>query len=134
MFDIGSSELLLIIVVAVVVIGPKDLPRALYKLGQIIGKGKAMTRHFRSGLDAMMREAELEELEKKWAADNARIMAEHPPENQQLTEAAALAETPPESADDGAAHSVDAAQSAPADASEQAPGDNVSVTGQTARE
>ena len=39
MFDIGSSELLLLIVVAVVVIGPKDLPRALYKFGQIVGKG-----------------------------------------------------------------------------------------------
>ena len=34
-----------------------------------------MARHFRSGLDAMMREAELEELEKKWAAENARIMS-----------------------------------------------------------
>lgn len=78
MFGVDSTELLLIIVVAVVVIGPKDLPRALYKLGQIIGKGRAMTRHFRSGLDAMIREAELEELEKKWAAENARIMAEHP--------------------------------------------------------
>ena len=33
MFDIGSSELLLIVIVAVVVIGPKDLPRALYKVG-----------------------------------------------------------------------------------------------------
>ncbi len=87
MFDIGSSELLLIIVVAVVVIGPKDLPRALYKLGQIIGKGRAMTRHFRAGLDAMVREAELEELQKKWAADNARIMAEHPQGTEALTEA-----------------------------------------------
>ena len=37
MFDIGSSELLLIVIVAVVVIGPKDLPRALYKIGQIVG-------------------------------------------------------------------------------------------------
>lgn len=90
MFDIGSSELLLIVVVAVVVIGPKDLPRALYKLGQIIGKGRAMTRHFRAGLDAMVREAELEELEKKWAAENARIMAEHP----QVEEAPAETETP----------------------------------------
>lgn len=101
MFDIGSSELLLIVVVAVVVIGPKDLPRALYKLGQIIGKGRAMTRHFRAGLDAMVREAELEELEKKWAAENARIMAEHP----QVTDASpatpALEEAPPPSPDEG---------------------------------
>src|SRR3546814_6303112 len=37
-----------------------------------------MARHFRSGVDAMIREAELEELQKKWQAENARIMAEHP--------------------------------------------------------
>lgn len=76
MFDIGSSELLLIAVVAVLVIGPKDLPRALYKLGQVIGKGRAMARHFRSGIDTMIREAELDELKKQWEAENARIMAE----------------------------------------------------------
>jgi len=78
MFDIGSSELLLIVIVAVLVIGPKDLPRALYKVGQIVGKARGMARHFRTGLDAMVREAELEDLEKKWAEQNRRIMAEHP--------------------------------------------------------
>ncbi|HEX7872427.1 MAG TPA: Sec-independent protein translocase protein TatB [Sphingobium sp.] len=76
MLDVGSSELLLIVIVAIVVIGPKDLPRVLYKLGQLIGKGRAMTRHFRSGIDEMIRQAEMEEMEKKWAADNARIMAQ----------------------------------------------------------
>ncbi|PZU57783.1 MAG: twin-arginine translocase subunit TatB [Sphingobium sp.] len=80
MFDIGSTEFLLIVIVAVIVIGPKDLPRALYKVGQVVGKGRAMARHFRTGIDAMIREAELQELEKKWAAQNERIMAEHPPE------------------------------------------------------
>ncbi len=99
MFGVDSTELLLIIVVAVVVIGPKDLPRALYKLGQIIGKGRAMTRHFRSGLDAMIREAELEELEKKWAAENARIMAEHPQDSSDGTQAALPA---PDGHDDSA--------------------------------
>ena len=79
MLDIGSSELLLIIVVAVIVIGPKDLPRALYRIGQYVGKARAMTRHFRAGIDEMVRQAELDELEKKWAAENARIMAQHPP-------------------------------------------------------
>lgn len=78
MLDIGSSELLMIVIVAVVVIGPKDLPRALYKLGQIMGKARAMSRHFRTGLDTMIREAELEELEKKWSADNERIMKQYP--------------------------------------------------------
>lgn len=78
MFDIGSSELLMIVVVAIVVIGPKDLPRALYKVGQIVGKARAMSRHFRSGIDAMIREVEMEEMERKWAEDNRRIMAQTP--------------------------------------------------------
>ena len=80
MLDVGSSELLMIVIVAIVVIGPKDLPRALYKLGQVLGKARAMSRHFRSGIDAMIREAEMEDLERKWAAENRRIMAEHPDE------------------------------------------------------
>lgn len=78
MFDIGSSELLMIAIVAIVVIGPKDLPRALYKVGQILGKARAMSRHFRSGIDAMVREVELEEMEKKWTAENRRIMKQYP--------------------------------------------------------
>src|SRR3546814_19248441 len=59
-------------------IGPKDWPRAFYKFGQMVGKAKDMARHFRTGLDAMVREAELEELEKKWAAENERIMKQWP--------------------------------------------------------
>ena len=78
MFGIDSSELLLIVVVAVVVIGPKDLPRALYKIGQVVGQARAMSRHFRTGLDAMIREAELDELQKQWAKENERIMTAHP--------------------------------------------------------
>ena len=76
MFDVAPTELLLIAVVAVLVIGPKDLPRALYKLGQVMAKVRGMTRHFRTGLDAMVREAELEELQKQWAKQNQRIMEE----------------------------------------------------------
>lgn len=78
MLDIGSSELLMIVIVAVVVIGPKDLPRVLYKIGQVVGKARAMSRHFRSGIDAMIREVEMEEMERKWAEDNRRIMAQSP--------------------------------------------------------
>lgn len=79
MFGLDSGEFLVIVVVAIVVIGPKDLPRVLYKIGQVVAKGRAMSRHFRSGIDTMIREVEMEELQKKWAQDNARIMAEHPP-------------------------------------------------------
>lgn len=78
MFDIGSSELLMVAVVAIVVIGPKDLPRALYKLGQIVAKARSMSRHFRSGIDAMVREVEMEEMEKKWAEQNRQIMSQYP--------------------------------------------------------
>lgn len=76
MFDVAPSELLLIVIAAIVVIGPKDLPRALYKLGQVLGKARGMARHFRSGVDAMIREAELEELQKQWAKQNEQIMAD----------------------------------------------------------
>lgn len=86
MLDIGPSELLLIVIVAVVVIGPKDLPLALRTAGRWIGKVRKVSGHFRSGIDAMIREAEMEEMEKKWKEQNARIMQEHPqgppPENE----------------------------------------------------
>jgi sec-independent protein translocase protein TatB len=95
MFDIGSTELLLTAIVAIVVIGPKDLPRALYKVGQVIGKARGMARHFRTGVDAMVREVELEELEKKWAAENERIMKEYPTE-QLLSDPARSATFEPE--------------------------------------
>lgn len=75
MFGIDSTELLLIAVVALVVIGPKDLPRVLRVVGGWVGKGRAMSRHVRSGFDTMMREAELEEMQKMWAKQNADIMA-----------------------------------------------------------
>ena len=75
MFDVAPTELLLVAVVALVVIGPKDLPRAMRIVGQWVGKARGMARHFRSGFDNMMREAELEEMEKKWKEENARIMA-----------------------------------------------------------
>jgi sec-independent protein translocase protein TatB len=77
-FDIAPSEFLLVIVVALVVIGPKDLPRAMRVVGHWVGRARAMTRHFRSGIDTMMREAELDELQRQWAAENERIMREHP--------------------------------------------------------
>lgn len=74
MLDIGIGELLVILVVAVVVIGPKDLPLAMRTAGRWIGKMRRVSAHFRSGIDAMVREAELEEMEKKWKAQNEEIM------------------------------------------------------------
>ncbi|WP_017664283.1 Sec-independent protein translocase protein TatB [Porphyrobacter sp. AAP82] len=74
MFDVGAGELLVILIVAVVVIGPKDLPLAMRTAGRWIGKMRRISAHFRSGIDAMVREAELEEMEKKWKAQNEEIM------------------------------------------------------------
>jgi len=79
MFGIDSAELLIIAVVALVVIGPKDLPRVMRTVGQWVGRARGMARHFRSGLDTMMRESELEEMEKSWQAHNEEIMRAHPP-------------------------------------------------------
>lgn len=78
MFDIGPTELLLIVVVAVIVIGPKDLPLALRTAGRWIGRLRKVSGQFRAGFDAMVREAEMQELEEKWKAQNEKIMREHP--------------------------------------------------------
>ena len=78
MFGIDASEFLVIAIVAIVVIGPKDLPLALRTAGKWMAQMRRVSGHFRTGLDAMIREAEMEELEKKWAEQNAKIMREHP--------------------------------------------------------
>ena len=78
MFGVDSTELAVVAVLALIFIGPKDLPRVLRTLGYWIGKARGMARHFTSGVESMMREAELEEMEKKWREENERIMALHP--------------------------------------------------------
>jgi sec-independent protein translocase protein TatB len=78
MFDIAPSEFLLVAIVAIVVIGPKDLPLALRTAGRWIGRIRRVSNHFRSGIETMIREAEMEEMERKWREQNAAIMAEHP--------------------------------------------------------
>ena len=78
MFDVAPSELLLILIVVVIAIGPKELPSALRTFGRWTGQMRRISAHFRTGLDAMIREAEMEGLEKKWAEQNAKIMREHP--------------------------------------------------------
>lgn len=62
-FDIGWPELLLIGVVALVVIGPKDLPAALRVAGYWVRKARALSREFHSSVEQMMREVELHEVQ-----------------------------------------------------------------------
>jgi sec-independent protein translocase protein TatB len=61
-FDIGWSEMAIILVVALVVVGPKDLPRLARTLGQWMAKGRSMAREFQRHIDDMAREAELQDL------------------------------------------------------------------------
>ncbi len=78
MFDLSISEIAIIVIIAIVVIGPKELPRALATAGRWMAKARGVMGNFRTGFDAMVREAELQEMEKKWAAENERIMLESP--------------------------------------------------------
>lgn len=62
LFDLGWSELMLIGVVALVFIGPKDLPKALRVAGYWVRKARTLSREFQSSIDQMIREAELDEI------------------------------------------------------------------------
>ncbi len=61
-FDLGWSEIMLIGTVALVFIGPKDLPKALRVAGYWVRKARTLSREFQSGIDQMIREAELDEM------------------------------------------------------------------------
>jgi sec-independent protein translocase protein TatB len=62
MFDIGWFELFIVVVVAVVVVGPKDLPKMMRALGRWTGRARAMADQFRRSFDDMARQSELEEM------------------------------------------------------------------------
>ncbi|MFT8736930.1 MAG: Sec-independent protein translocase protein TatB [Zymomonas mobilis] len=105
MFDVAPSELLLVAVVALVVIGPKDLPRAMRVVGKWLGKARTLSRHFRSGIDEMIRQSEMEEMEKRWAEENAKLLAENQGgENQ--TASASASPQPAQFSDDPAEQNI----------------------------
>lgn len=64
MLDIGWNELLIIALVTIIVVGPKELPHVLRTVTQFFRKMRAMASEFQSGLDDLAREAELQELKK----------------------------------------------------------------------
>jgi sec-independent protein translocase protein TatB len=65
MFDIGWGELIVIGIVALIAIGPKELPGALRTLGQWVGKVRRMASDFQGQFQEAIREAELDELKKE---------------------------------------------------------------------
>ena len=80
MFGVDSSELAVVAILALIFIGPKDLPKVMRTVGYWVGRARGMARHFTSGIETMVREAELEEMEKRWREENERIMQAHPPQ------------------------------------------------------
>jgi sec-independent protein translocase protein TatB len=62
MFDLSWSHILLVVVVALVVVGPKDLPKLMRTVGRWLGKARSMADQFRKSFDEMTRQAELDEL------------------------------------------------------------------------
>ena len=65
MFDIGWQELFILAVLAIIVIGPKDLPRAIRTITKWIRKARSMARDFQDGLDEVVREADVDDPKKE---------------------------------------------------------------------
>lgn len=78
MFGVDSSELIVVAVLALLFIGPKELPRAMMTVGRWVGRVRGYARHFTAGVENVIREAELEEMDRKWREENERILAAHP--------------------------------------------------------
>ena len=80
MFGFDSAEIAIIAILALIFIGPKELPRVMRTVGYWVGRVRGMARHFTAGIEDMVRQAELEEMEKRWKEENERIMQLHPPD------------------------------------------------------
>ncbi|MGE5564993.1 MAG: Sec-independent protein translocase protein TatB [Parcubacteria group bacterium] len=63
--EVGATELLVIAAIALIVVGPKDLPVMLRKLGQFLGRLRAMANEFRASFEDMARQSELDELRRE---------------------------------------------------------------------
>ena len=69
--EVGATELLVIAAIALIVVGPKDLPVMMRKLGQFLGRMRAMAHEFRASFDEMARQSELDELRREVEAMRA---------------------------------------------------------------
>lgn len=76
--DLSPAHILIVIVVALIVVGPKDLPMLLRKIGQFMGRMRGMANEFRASFDEMARQSELDELRKEVEAMRAASQAALP--------------------------------------------------------
>jgi sec-independent protein translocase protein TatB len=88
MFDISWSELLILAVVTLIFVGPKELPVFLRTIGRYAGAMKRQANEFRAHFDSAMREAELDSMRKEVEAMQASINAEVMRTQQAMTESA----------------------------------------------
>ncbi|MEE8352518.1 MAG: Sec-independent protein translocase protein TatB [Rhodospirillales bacterium] len=70
MFDIGWQELFILAVLAIIVVGPKDLPRVIGTITKWIRKARSLARDLQDGMDDVAREAELDDLKKELAIED----------------------------------------------------------------
>jgi sec-independent protein translocase protein TatB len=75
MFDITSSKLLILAIVALIVVGPRDLPILLRAVGKYLGIIRRHAAEFRGQFDEAMREAELDGLKKEFDAVSREVRA-----------------------------------------------------------
>ncbi|MCR9193889.1 MAG: Sec-independent protein translocase protein TatB [Hyphomonas sp.] len=61
----GFSELLFLVIIALIILGPKDLSLTMRKIGQFVARGRSMANEFRAAFDDIARQAELDDLRKE---------------------------------------------------------------------
>jgi len=93
---VSGGEVVVIAVVALLVVGPKDLPKLLYKLGQVVRKARGMADGFREAFDEMARQSDLEDLQKEIALlrDSAGASLRDTPPSPQLDQSPITAGDP----------------------------------------
>ncbi|HEY4343623.1 MAG TPA: Sec-independent protein translocase protein TatB [Parvibaculum sp.] len=121
MFDIGWSELLLVAVLAIIFVGPKDLPRLMRTLGQYTAKMRAMAREFQNSFEDLARETELDELRKQVAdlRDGAMLPLAEMQRSVEVPASTTTAREEPQSDEAGATPKLTVESPAPVDASVQ---------------
>jgi sec-independent protein translocase protein TatB len=122
-FGLSWSHMLLVLVVALVVVGPKDLPKLMRKMGQWTAKARGMADQFRRSFDEMARQSELDELRKELdELRNTRPLAGVEQQlNDAMTGPAVSLELDPIAADPEPAPEADAEPGEPAPAQPDTP-------------
>ncbi len=119
MLDIGWSEMLVIVVVAIIVIGPRDLPGVLRTVGRWIGKVRSLSREFQRNLNDIARETEFDEVQRtiRETTNLGAVGGKPGPISSGATVASSAADTP-----------AAPAQSATSESTEAKPAENVGAT------